>query len=453
LSLFSSRWSDDTGNVTDHLHVFEIDDDGLICYEGRFDAANFEGAYRALTQRYCAGEGAAYALSDTTLADVEISTSRGDFDRMFSELVSPELRVENRSGSAFPNRSAEELRAAWEQLDAMVASVREWHSAECWLDSDCGVLRHEREAVGKDGEKYTWTRLAVTEFRDGRVSSMCEFEPEDEDAAFAYAEERVRSARSRLAVTNGASKTADALFTALAAHDVDGAVAHVSAELRAAVEQILRQYNCFEYRTLAVRGERLSLFGSQWSDDAGHQAAHLHVFEIDDDGLICYEGRFVEDDFDGAYRELNRRYQAGEGAPFAEGTSVTTEVIVALNQGDLDRLFDELFTPEVRVENRSRSAIPNRSAREMRAGLRDLDELVASSRTWISAMLWLTPDWNVTRWDREAVGPDGEQYAWTRLCVMEVSHGRLASMCEFEIEDDETAFAYAEERVRRTEHR
>ncbi len=28
-------------------------------------------------------------------------------------------------------------------------------------------------------------------------------------------------------------------------------------------------------------------------------------------------GRFDEDDFDGAYRELDRRYYAGEGAAFA----------------------------------------------------------------------------------------------------------------------------------------
>ena len=30
--------------------------------------------------------------------------------------------------------------------------------------------------------------------------------------------------------------------------------------------------------------------------------------EIGDDGLQIYEGRFDEDDFEGAYRELERRY-------------------------------------------------------------------------------------------------------------------------------------------------
>ena len=57
---------------------------------------------------------------------------------------------------------------------------------------------------------------------------------------------------------------------------------------------------------------------SRWSDDAGNETTHLHVQEVDDDGLLVYEGRFDEDDFEGAYRELEHRYYAGEGAAFAE---------------------------------------------------------------------------------------------------------------------------------------
>ncbi len=59
-------------------------------------------------------------------------------------------------------------------------------------------------------------------------------------------------------------------------------------------------------------------------------------------------GRFDEDDFEAAYRELERRYYAGEGAAFAQSGGVVTDIIVALNQGDFDRLFGELLTPELR---------------------------------------------------------------------------------------------------------
>jgi hypothetical protein len=37
--------------------------------------------------------------------------------------------------------------------------------------------------------------------------------------------------------------------------------------------------------------------------------------------------------------------------------------------------------------------------------------------------------------------------------VNEIRDGRLASLGEFDLDDEEAAFAYAEERVRRTEDR
>ena len=58
-----------------------------------------------------------------------IAVNHGDFDRLFGELTSPDFALENRSRSAFPERSAAEFRASIEELDAMVASARTWNSA------------------------------------------------------------------------------------------------------------------------------------------------------------------------------------------------------------------------------------------------------------------------------------------------------------------------------------
>jgi hypothetical protein len=71
----------------------------------------------------------------------------------------------------------------------MVTSVRMWFSAVAWLSPECCLVRQERVAVGLDGEEYSWTRLYACAIRDRQVASMCEFELEDEDAAFALAEE------------------------------------------------------------------------------------------------------------------------------------------------------------------------------------------------------------------------------------------------------------------------
>jgi class 3 adenylate cyclase len=467
LQLSWSRWSDDAGNETTHLHVIELEGDGRIVYEGRFDEDSFEPAYRELERRYYAGEGAAYAESGATLTDVVTAVNRGELDKVLGELSVPELRFENRSRSIFPDRSAAELRASVKELAAMVALVRTWYSAVSWLSRNWFVARQEREAVGLDGEKYEWIRLYVGEIRDGLIRSVSEFDVEDEEQAFAYAEECMRATSSRLAITNRASEVGYRIVEALQAHDVDGALAPYSDQLvyddrrrlsgdpvpdraaqRAATERIFEQYSVFEVRTLAVRGQRLQLSWSRWSDDAGNETSYLHIFELGDDGRIAYAGRFDEDDFEGAYRELDQRYYAGEGAAFAEAGATVTDYAIALNRSEFDRVFGELTGPDFRLENRSRSGFGDRSAAELRATYEDLTAMVASARIWHSALCWLSPTLAVGRFERDAVGRDGEQYAWTLIDVAEIRDGRVALTCQFELEDEEAAFAYAEERMR-----
>jgi class 3 adenylate cyclase len=464
-------WADD-GFETIHLHVHEVGDDGRIVYEGRFDGDDFEGAYRELERRYYAGEGAAFAEAGAIGTEWVIALNQGDFDRVFRILTHPDFRVENRSSSVFGDPSAAELRATIEELDTMVASSRAWVSAVCWVSSAWAVARLDREAVGSDGESYAWTRIHVIQIRDDRVASDCRFDLEDEEAAFTYAEERLRATTSRLAVTNRARQRVEALSAAMGAAEVGAAIACYAdpivyddrrrlsgdpirnvADMQAAIDRILKQYNHFDVRPLAVRGERLHLFRNRWSNDAGYETTYLHLNEVGDDGLIHYEGRFDEADFEAAYRELDRRYYAGEGAPYAEGGNLATDWMMTLNQGDFDRLFGELTDPAMRVENRSSSAFGNRSAAELRVTFEELSAMVASVRSWHSATYWLSPSMFVARFEREAVGQDGEPYAWTHNHVSEIRAGRFTFACQFELEDEEAAFAYAEERMRATTSR
>lgn len=467
LNLHWGRWSDDSGNETTYLHVYEMDDDGLQIYEGRFDEDDFESAYRELEQRYVAGEGAAFADSVTLSARWLTALNRGEFDRMLSEFSTPDFQVESRSRSAFPARSAADLSASLHELGTMVSSLRTWDSAVAWLSPNHNVVRMEREGVGLDGEKYEWTRLYTTEIRNGLLASLCEFEVDDEAAAFAYINAKMSASSSRLAVTNRASMATHQIFSAMRAHDVDGVMKWCSNQtvyddrrrlsgdplldndaLRAALTRIFNQYNSFDVRTLATRGQNLHLFTSTWSDGDGNQTEYLHVHEADDDGRIVYEVRFDADDFEGAYRELDRRYHAGEGANFAEPGSTLTEVVAALNRGDFEKVFGELTIPGAPIENRSRMPFPNRSADVLRTSFVELEAMVASTRTWFSAMHWVSNAWSIVRFEREAVGKDGEQYAWTHAVVLEIHDGRIASMCEFEVADEAAAIAYAEERTR-----
>jgi hypothetical protein len=69
--------------------------------------------------------------------------------------------------------------------------------------------------------------------------------------------------------------------------------------------------------------------------------------------------------------------------------------------------------------------------------------MLAAVRSWFSAIRWLAPTVSVGRLDREGVGPDGERYAWSRILVNLYRDGRLASVCDFDVDDDEAAFSYA----------
>ena len=81
-----------------------------------------------------------------------------------------------------------------------------------------------------------------------------------------------------------------------------------------------------------------------------------------------------------AYRELEKRYYTGEGAAFAEAGATVTELTLALNRADFDTLFDELTASDFRIENRSRSAFPDRSPGEYRTTLEELEAMVVSAR-------------------------------------------------------------------------
>ncbi|UUO00526.1 hypothetical protein M4D79_16360 [Mycolicibacterium novocastrense] len=468
LHLGWTRWSNDDGFEVRYLTVHEVDDAGRILYHGRFDEDDFEGAYRELERRYYSGEGAAYAPDGAVGTDYVVAMNTGDFDRLFGELTAPDMCLENRSASAFPDRSVAEFRSSIEQLRSMVASARTWNSVTRHVTSNWTVSRQEREAVGDDGEVYAWTRLMVCEIRNGRMRVACEFDVNDEDAAFAYAEEGAHTVHSRLALTNRSCDTVIALQNALCARDVEGGTGcyaypceyddrrrlggdrvRNAAGLGLADERILAQYNHFEWRTLAVRGNLLSMHSSVWSDDSGNVTSYLHVYEVDQTGHFTYEGRFDEDDFEGAYLELTRRYCAGEGAAVAEGAAHIAKYLMAINRREWDIVFGEMATPDMHAVSHSRSGFPDRSLADLRASYEDLCAMVASMRSWHSAEVWVSPTVAVTRHEREATGHDGERYEWTRLIVGEFRDGRTRHLCEFDVDDEASAFAYAEELVRR----
>ena len=321
--------------------MFEIGDDGRVDHQGRFDEDDFEGAYRELERRYYAGEGAAFAEAGAIGTEWLIALNRRRLRPSVRASSAPPICA-SRTGRARHSairsgeRTARQLRGA-RRHGRVVADVA--RRSLRWVSPTVVVARFEREAVGQDGEQYSWTRLMSCEVRDGRVASMCEFELDDEEAAFAYAEERMRATTSRLAVTNRACEIVPAFLVrdasprcrrrrrgatriGLCMTIVDESAVNPFAgvdAMRAASRVSSSSTPISSHACWRFAGERLHLVWSRWSNDDGNETTTLYVNETGEDGRVFYHGRFDEDDFESAYRELERRYYAGEGAAFAEG--------------------------------------------------------------------------------------------------------------------------------------
>ncbi|MGV1006400.1 MAG: adenylate cyclase, partial [Candidatus Nanopelagicales bacterium] len=193
VELARSQWHDDAGNVSENLHVNEVDDDGLLISDARFDIDDFLGAYAEMERRYYSGEGAAFAALEPLATRYVIEVNRGNLDVVFGELSAPDLYVVNHSRSGFPDRSGAELRESLAELREMLSTMRYWFSAVHWVSPNLALNRMEREGIGRDGERYAWTRILLNRIRNGRIDAIWEFDPDDLSSAFACADEQLRA--------------------------------------------------------------------------------------------------------------------------------------------------------------------------------------------------------------------------------------------------------------------
>ena len=200
------------------------DDDDLIAYHARFDEDDFESAYRELEKRYYTGEGAPFAENGRTVCawmdaiarrDVEAArrVSWPDFRWLASAIVAQTRRAYGRSVLRLAGRAgAATVIHAGLAGDHAVAVAELLRHAQ--RDSRRGS-RGRRVSLGVDPTSVS----AAT----GEHVSMREFDVEDEDAAFAYAESLVAPKSRRLVVSNAASRVADQIVAAMRANDI-GAV-------------------------------------------------------------------------------------------------------------------------------------------------------------------------------------------------------------------------------------
>jgi class 3 adenylate cyclase len=95
------------------------------------------------------------------------------------------------------------------------------------------------------------------------------------------------------------------------------------------------------FTALAIRGDRLALgamSAPRAAGEASFDSQPLTVIGANADGLLSFAIEFDTDDVDGAIAELDARYIADEGAPWAEILRMTTVLNAAYNARDWDTM-------------------------------------------------------------------------------------------------------------------
>ena len=294
----------------------------------------------------------------------------GDYDKLFNELAAPGLRVESRAGTIFPERTPAELRDSVEPFHAMVASARTWYSVVRWLSPTVPSCVRNAEAIGEEGEHYEWSHIYVAEFERGLYTGICDFDVEFEAQAFAYAEERLRAAQSPLLLSNQASEAGTALTAALAAADVDAALALYSISSSMPIvggsvgrwsmtfprcrraSGLLLVYSQAEEVTLAVRGNKFALGSVRIADDRGNFIHNLEVLEVGEDGRIVFMRPTMKMTSTPPTVNSKPAITRAKAHSSAECGLFAAEYVATMNRGDFDTMFNELSSPGFRFENR-----------------------------------------------------------------------------------------------------
>ncbi|MCI0346656.1 MAG: hypothetical protein L0221_14630, partial [Chloroflexi bacterium] len=137
-------------------------------------------------------------------------------------------------------------------------------------------------------------------------------------------------------------------------------------------------------RVIATRGDRLALhrwyFEGSGRSVGPMEVEFLQVTEVDNDGDAVAMVMFDPDDVDAAYAELDARYLAGEGAPYARTWEVSLGILQAIAARDWERLAAGFAPGFVTEDHRPLGLLGSLSGDAYVASVRALLELRPDAR-------------------------------------------------------------------------
>ncbi|OBG13160.1 regulator [Mycolicibacterium celeriflavum] len=366
---FEQQSTQPTAFYAEALEITEVNGDGLMMAKVDFDLDDFDGAIAELDTRYLAGEAAVHARTWSVITKVYVGFNR----RELAETTSDWVNIDHRRGAAFaPGDMIAYIQAAWDDSPDTKIYIAGAHR----LSNLGAVVTHVARGVSQEGFDAEWRDIHVLAVEGDTLSRSELFNESDLDAALARFDELDRPAPR---LENKASRAGQRFLGEFAARNwnamaeiladdfssddrrrVVNAGIRLGRDAQIADSRAIAEFWIAEVTStvIATRGERLVLIRTGYlSREQGSDTFRtevLNVAEINVKERITAAVIFDLDDIDAAFKELDRRYLAGEAAAHAHTWSLVAFGYAGLNRHELPPRAPDWVT----IDHRQGRAFP-----------------------------------------------------------------------------------------------
>ncbi len=368
----SFRGPADQAFYTELLQLHECDEEGRLATSVAFDPDDLDAAFAELDERYAKGEAALYAEVVGMASRMNVARNSRDWD-MFGAVFAEDLATVDHRPITIAAVNNANLVVVAKALTEIAPDVRHYVVAIHAIAANTCVTEVHVRGTNTEGGPFEIAYLQVLGMRDGLCHRATRFGIEQLDEALIRFQELAESDSSGARdLENACTRAVAELFAAMERHDLPGfldrhADTFTHDDRRTGLRHVLNEKDeltanvqaawdlgagRYTIETHAIRGERLALntkmyYYSGPDGTSEYENPQLLVDEIDEEGRVILATVFEPDDFDGAFKELDERYLAGEaaGTPSASIIRSISEYFAAYNRRDWN-VFAEMMTPD-----------------------------------------------------------------------------------------------------------
>lgn len=353
-NVFSGEISDGGRAEAETLLIREVNADGLFCHTWAFDPEDEEAAFGELDRQFRAGLTGAARDAIATGDALQTSLDARDWSA-FETLLAPDLVVLDHRGLGFQRRSRDDYVASTRALLDLAPDLKARNLCQPRATAAGAVALWDFSGTYGDGTPFERPFVILSLMRDGVLTNVETFAPEDLGSAVARFDALTSSGAGGTVRPNSASRWIDRYTAALVAREpFDPTWMDDHCRLddrRTGTRSVTYGVDAFRANHIALfgideraiqpvasRGDRLTLFRSTWrgqTDATGpFEVDTLDLLEVNDQGLARSFTLFDPEDLDAAFEELDRLFAEGEAADALAAWQLMRTAVAAHAAGD-----------------------------------------------------------------------------------------------------------------------